>query len=211
MAEPTEALRKTCDSCRRSMSAVAVRCPSCGAFQARVRSEPARVLDKEPGYREQARPPAAIPEPEPELLDPPPRNAVERRPPVSDSVEGPDDEPGIISGLVLPHPRTAGLARVVEIVLTVIALPLIAFSMLGLVWLQLRISRLGSVRGQPRTFRTIGAVIGAIMMMIVLYGNVRIPEVQAFAAVGISGLALLVRGAIRITAKRPRAAFDLMR
>ncbi len=78
-------------------------------------------------------------------------------------------------------------------------------------WLQLRISRLGSVRGQPRTFRTIGAVIGAIMMMIVLYGNVRIPEVQAFAAVGISGLALLVRGAIRITAKRPRAAFDLMR
>lgn len=209
MPEVTDALRKACDSCRRPMSAAAVRCPSCSAFQARVGSERARVADEQPGYREPARLP--IPEPEPELLHPPRRKAVARAPTVSESVEGPEDEPGIISGLVLPHPRTAGLARVVEIALTVIALPLIAFSLLGLVWLQLRISRLGSVRGQPRTFRTIGALIGAVVMMIVLCVKLRMPEASASAVVGISSLALLARGAIRIAAKRPRPAFDLLR
>ncbi|WP_053236523.1 hypothetical protein [Sandaracinus amylolyticus] len=206
---------KVCDSCGRPMSATAVRCPHCGAFQAAKKKDaPAPAAKKSETYREAARPP------EPAKPRPPIRDvtsdearAVAKVAAVKDGidVEGPEDEPGIVEGLFLPHPRTHGVGRWADIALTVLALPLVMASALALAFLSLRAARFGGMRGRPASFRILGVCTGAGLLLS-LVSRWTVDTTLLFAIVGAQLAALVVRGALRSAAKaKRRAAFDLSR
>lgn len=126
-------------------------------------------------------------------------------------MEGPEDEPGVFAGLVLPHPRSSGLVRTIEMVLTGLAIPLIATSLLALAVLWVRLLRVGGVRTRPGTIRVVGMVAGAGA----LYSFARaagLSNLTAGVLVALQLFLLGMRAALRSAAKqRRRAAFDLTR
>lgn len=193
------------------MSAVAVRCPHCGAFQPRS-----------PGKAKAARsdPPSA-----PSAVSAPsaPRaplevSAEEARAllAVSDvgaghDVESPADEPGVFAGMLLPHPRSSGGTRAAEIVLTALAAPLIAVSLVSLALLYLRASRFGGLRGRPAAFRVGGTITGTLVLGSILFAA-GLGTLAVILILGGQLAALTARAALRSAAKRRReAAFDLTR
>ncbi|UJR87070.1 hypothetical protein [Sandaracinus amylolyticus] len=199
------------------MSPTAVRCPHCGAFQAAKKKDaPAAppVAKKNEAYREPARPaePAKPRTPIRDVTSDEARALVTVAA-VKDGfdVEGPDDEPGIVEGLVLPHPRTEGVGRWADIALTVVALPLVLASALALALLSLRAARFGGVRGRPVWFRILGVCVGTGLLLS-LVSRWTVEPTLLLAILGSQLGALVVRGALRSAAKaKRRAAFDLTR
>src|SRR3954453_24252334 len=94
-----------CPACHKPMNAVAVVCPHCAARRPDV---PTGVAGK--------------------TLSPEEIRAVL----VSQMMLTPAPAPGLLPTLVLPHPSTTGVARSAELVLTLIALPLVAIGALTL-------------------------------------------------------------------------------
>ncbi|MDQ3034205.1 MAG: hypothetical protein M3Y87_17485 [Myxococcota bacterium] len=181
------------------MSSVSVRCPHCAAFQARSPVKPAAATRSDPPRAmkvssEEARAMLSV-------------SAVR----AGDDVEAEADEPGVFAGMVLPHPRSSGGTRVAEIVLTVIAAPLVALSLVALASLYLRVLRFGGLRARPAGFRIFGGIAGAFALGCFLFAADLSTTVVA-AVLAIEVAALLARAAVRSVAKRRRSAtFDLTR
>jgi len=116
------------------MSAVAARCPHCGTVQSRAASvvsasRSARPLDAAPPVLKEVSTAEA--------------RAILAIAAVRDGrIDGSDDEPGLFAALLLPHPRSAGLARVDDVV----------WGLIGVCWVAL-LARAGVrafVRGRRR-------------------------------------------------------------
>ena len=88
-----------CPACQKPMNAAAVVCPHCNARRPGIA----------PGLAGKALSPAEI------------RALV-----LTNEMLAPAPAPGLFSALVLPHASTTGAARVIELVLTVVSLPLVA-------------------------------------------------------------------------------------
>lgn len=195
MSEPV-----LCESCGRPMSAVAARCPHCAAIQSRAQAAVKRPAASVAGARpvlkdvssEEARALIAI------------ADAKEGR------VDDHDDEPGLFAALLLPHPRSAGPAWGAEVALTVLALPLIAASMLGafFAWRTMRHADRAMERGlAPRLF---AIVSGAGVLSSVDLFTDEGAHVGAWL-IGVGSAALLARAAIRVYVRARRRAPDLTR
>jgi hypothetical protein len=191
------------------MSAVAVRCPHCGAFQPRSPVKGATAATAAPI----ARPAPAPPPVAPLKVSPEEARALLQVKDVGagHDVESPLDEPGVFAGLLLPHPRSSGGTRAAEIVLTALAAPLVALALVSLGSLYLRASRFGGVRARPAAFRVGGMVLGAAALGCFLFaGGFETPAVIAIVASQLGFLA--ARAGIRAAAKRRRErAYDLTR
>jgi hypothetical protein len=88
-----------CPACQKPMNDAAIVCPHCNARRAGIA----------PGLAGKALSPAEI------------RALV-----LTNEVLAPAPAPGLFSALVLPHASTTGVARIVEVALTVVSLPLVA-------------------------------------------------------------------------------------
>lgn len=200
MSEPV-----SCESCKRPMSASAARCPHCGAVQSRASAAVKDVhagTSRAPG--EGARPvlrDVSVEEARALLA-------------VSEVREGRiddhDDEPGLFAALLLPHPRSAGLAWGGEIVLTVLALPLIVASMLGafFAWRSLRHADRAMERGViPRMVALVSGtgLLSCLSLVTDLGGG------ELWSLIGLCWLALLGRAGIRALVRGKRPARDLTR
>lgn len=185
------------------MSAVAARCPHCGARQARA---PAPV-----------HPPAtaAAPSerPRPVLRDVTPEEARAILA-AHTAMRGPDaaleDPPGIFAALLLPSAYASAGARLAEVALTLVALPLLACSMLGaaLAWRTLR--RMQSRAGAGAAGARLAALASGSMVLWWLAGLARFGEGARWILLGVSWGALLVRGVVRARA-RSATRPDLLR
>jgi len=185
------------------MSAVAARCPHCGTVQSRAAavvsaaSRSARPLDATPPVLKEvstaeARAILAI--------------AAARDGRIDES----DDEPGLFAALLLPHPRSAGLARGAEIVLTVIAAPLIACSMIGafFAWRAVRHADRAMERGL--WVRVVALFSGTgLLSSVNLFTD--ISDDVVWGLIGVCWVALLARAGARAFVRGRRRPADLTR
>lgn len=195
MSEPVH-----CESCGRPMSAAAARCPHCAAVQSR-----AQVIAPKPVAN-----PA---DPKPVLRD---VSSEEARALLAISdvrggfVDDHDDEPGLFAALLLPHPRSAGPAWAAEVVLTLIALPLIISSMLGafFAWRSMRTADRAMERGlAPRLFAiaTGTGVLSSVDLFTSADAHVGV------WLIGTGWAALLARAGVRSYVRGRKRAPDLTR
>ena len=180
------------------MSATAARCPHCGAVQSRVQAVAAtKPRDGvAPALKdvssEEARAILAL---------------ADVRAGVSDNH---DDEPGLFAALLLPHPRSAGLAWGAEVALTVIALPLILCSLAGafLAWRSLRHADRATERGViPRLVATSSGIglLSSVSLFTEWSGS------AVWSLIAVCCVALLGRAGIRAFVRGRRRAPDLTR
>ena len=155
------------------MNAVAVVCPHCNA----------RRGDVATGVAGKALSPAEI------------RALV-----LSDSMRGPAPAAGMLSTLVLPHPSTAGSARLAELVLTAISLPLVA---IGALTLAVTRRKTQATSGE---LAPVMAMLGAgglgLSSALSLLG---VSLMTNLAVTGASMVALIARGVIRARAAAQRS------
>jgi hypothetical protein len=131
--------RVACETCRKPMSAAAARCPHCGALQARAPAS-THAGARERGGEKKALRDVSADEARAMLA------VAAAREGRGVEAAAADQDPSLIAWLLLPHPRSSGGARMAEIVLTVLALPLVAATAFGafLAWRTiLRARRLG--------------------------------------------------------------------
>ena len=121
--------RVPCEKCKRPMSGAAARCPHCSALQARA---PIAARTAQAASGPVPRDPARA---RPVLRDVSPEEARALIA-VHQTLDGGGREPvgepfNILAWMFLPDPRSHGLARVAEIVLTALALPILLGGIVG--------------------------------------------------------------------------------
>ncbi len=198
MSEPV-----LCESCGRPMSAAAARCPHCGVVQSRAAATVGKPrATAAAGAGEGARP----------VLKDVTLEEARALLAISEAREGRgdshDDEPGLFAALLLPHPRSAGLAWGAEVALTVVALPLIVASMLGafFAWRSLRHADRTMERGLvPRLV----ALASGVGLMSSLSFVTDLSSEAVWGLVGVCCAALLARAGIRAFVRGRRAKAEL--
>jgi hypothetical protein len=185
------------------MSASAARCPHCGAVQSRA-ADVVKKAQPAPAH-------AAVERSKPALKD---VTSEEARAllAISEAREGRDDDhdddPGLFAALLLPHPRSAGPAWAAEVVLTVVALPLILASMLGafFAWRSLRHADRAMERGLlPRLV----AIASGVGMMSSLSLVTDLSSTALWSLIGACCAALLGRAGIRMVVRGKKRKRDL--
>lgn len=163
-----------CPACHKPMNAAAVVCPHCAARRTDI---PTGTANK-----------ALSPDEVRALL-------------VSQMMLTPPPAPGLLPTLVLPHPSTTGAARTAELVLTVLALPLVALGALTLAVTRGRKRREAeAARGELAPVMAMLGIGGfGFSTVLSLLGA---SFVTNLAVTGTSMLALILRGVIRARAAR---------
>jgi hypothetical protein len=94
---------------------------------------------------------------------------------------------GVIATMLLPHPGTAGLARAVELALTVVALPLVLAGIVGIALVRLSF--------RSPVFALTGEAVPALLMTI--FGGLALWGVAPLPLVGASIAAVWLRALVR--------------
>jgi hypothetical protein len=164
-----------CPSCQQPMNAAAIVCPHCGKRRADIQGGLAgKALSKE------------------EV------NALI-------AVHAPAEQPseGLMQTLVLPHPTTHGTARVVELVCTIIALPLVIFGVLSVGLSRRRTRRKADeTRGELVPVLAAGGLGGLGLWSALSFAGLSTHATMIVIGVGLA--ALITRGAVRSHASSKR-------
>ena len=186
------------------MSAVAARCPHCGTVQSRAAAVVSAASSRS------ARAPDAAPPVLKEVSTAEARAILAIAAARDGRIDESDDEPGLFAALLLPHPRSAGLARGAEIVLTVIAAPLIACSMIGafFAWRAVRHADRAMERGL--TVRVVALFSGTgILSSVNLFTDVS--DEFVWGLIAVCWVSLLARAGVRAFVRGRRRPADLTR
>jgi hypothetical protein len=111
---------------------------------------------------------------------------------------------GLLPTLILPHPSTTGAARAIELVLTVVSLPLVAAGALTLA-----VARSRTRRKHEASSGELGPVLAMLGLggfgFSTVLSLLGLDTVTNLAVTGISMVALIVRGLIRSRAAAERS------